>query len=319
MITISTVITELKLSREALLKALDGLSKRELTQLDFYPPRTTNEVGWTVKDLLAHLIGWDERALNFVPLLLQNYATEISVQIDEYNQQLVEIWRDKSLSEVITTVKNNHRRLVDMLNATTMTAIDMRRECDGRIITIRNYFIDELRDHEEQHTAEIEQWRQNLEKQIDPAAIKATLAQNRAKFMDMVKSLDEATMLQKRVAGKWSIKDVLGHLAEWERLMLEAAQHIHDPSLPEVTMLSSSLDEWNKMMVARREFKPVAGELKYLVFVQTELDEFINTLRPGDWRLRGPYPWSNDQGTLAELITHASEHYLEHVEMKDKE
>jgi len=313
MTTISSIIDELKLGREALLKSLDGLSQRELTELEFYPPAMPNEVGWTVKDLLAHLIGWDERALTLIPLLLQNYATKIWVQTDEYNQKLVGQWRDKPLSEVIVAVKNNHRRLVDLLNATTMTAIDMRRECDGRVLTIRSYFIDELRDHEEQHTAEIVQWRHNLEQQIDPTVIKAVLAENRAKFMAMVNSLDEAALVQKRVAGKWSMKDIIGHLAEWERIILEAAQYIYDPSLSEVTMLSNNLDEWNKMMVARREFKPLSAELKFLPFAQAELDEFINTLRPLDWRLRGPFPWPDDQGTLAELVMHVAEHYLDHL------
>jgi hypothetical protein len=33
----------------------------------------------------------------------------------------------------------------------------------------------------------------------------------------------------------------------------------------------------------------------------------------GDWTLRGPYPWPNDQGTLAELLWHISSHYTDHT------
>jgi hypothetical protein len=37
------------------------------------------------------------------------------------------------------------------------------------------------------------------------------------------------------------------------------------------------------------------------------------SLRPGDWTLRGPYPWPHDQGTLAELVWLMSEHYVDHI------
>jgi uncharacterized damage-inducible protein DinB len=286
------------------LQAIEGLSRKELTELPIYE-------GWTIKDVLAHVIGWDQRVLKTLPLMLQNRASEVaSVEVDDFNRESVQSWRDKSLAEVLSEVQSTHQRILEILVGLDHKEIDMRRERHGRIITIRSYVIDVMIEHDREHAAEIELWRKNLEQSIDPRAIEANLAQKRAAFLAAIEDLNEAALLDKHVAGNWSVKDVVGHIADWERLMLNAARHIHDPSLPVVIPVT---EDENEIMASRRAKESWEKVFHDFSEVSQAVDSFVAGLKMGDWTLRGPYPWPSDQGTLAELLWHITSHYTDHT------
>jgi hypothetical protein len=307
MADIQTIISDLEYGRSQLLKSIDGLSQREMTETPIYE-------GWTVKDVLAHIIGWDQRTLQTLPLMLQNRAGEVTgVEVEEHNQESVVAWRDKPLTEVLAAMKSTHQQILDILSTVDHVEIDMRRERNGRIITVRSYVIDEMMEHDRKHALEIEQWRKGLDQSIDLEGIKSTWAHNQADFWAALEGLTEADLLDKAAVEGWSVKDVVGHLADWEQLILKAACHIYDPSEPEVPVFGESIEEMNQILAAKREDNSWQSERKYLRETQLALSEFLAKLKPGDCRLRGPYPWPDDQGTLAELISHASEHYVDHL------
>lgn len=305
--SITEIVSDLRFGRAKLLQALEGLSRREATELAIYP-------GWTIKDVLAHIIGWDERVLKSLPLIAQNRAGEVpGVEVEEHNQAALAAWRDKSWPEVLAHLQSTHRQVLDLMATLDHKEIDMRRDRNGRIITIRSYVIDVMMEHDRRHAAEIEQWRKNLEQQFDPVALKATLRQNRAEFMGMIKGIGEAEALTKTAAADWSIKDLMGHITGWEQIILTTARHIHDPSLPAAPPLGDSIDEWNEIMFRRRAGNSWQFELQALTETQQAVDAFIAGLRLGDWKLRGPYSWQGDHGNIAELILYISDHYYDHL------
>jgi uncharacterized damage-inducible protein DinB len=307
MSSISAIISYLEYGRSRFLQSIEGLSRREMTEIPIYE-------GWTVRDVLAHMIGWDHWVLSTLSLMLQNRADEIpAVDEDMYNRQSIATWQDKSVDDLLLEIQTTHQRILDTFSQIDHVEIDMRRERQGRIITIRSYVIEVMVEHERQHATEIEQWRASLEERIDPAAIKDALAQNQASFREALAALSQADITAKAGDGSWSVKDVTGHLADWETLILKAAQHIYDPSLPGVIPRQGSLDDFNEAMVARRSSQSWQEIYDDLNQTNAALDRFVANLTPGDWKLRGPYPWPSDQGTLAELLSHAAEHYADHI------
>ncbi|MBI1880974.1 MAG: DinB family protein [Chloroflexi bacterium] len=305
--SIPEIVSDLKYSRGKLLQSIEGLSRRELTELPIYE-------GWTLKDVLAHVIGWDQRVLKTLPLMLQNRASAVaSVEVNDFNRESANAWRDQSWAGVLSEVQATHRRILEIIASLDHVEIDMRRERHGRIITIRSYVIDVMIEHDREHAAEIELWRKNLEQSINPDAIKATLTQNRAAFLATIAGLSEADLLDKSACGNWSAKDVVGHVADWEQLMLDAVRHIHDPSLPPALPASEVTDDWNDIMAAKRAGDSWGKAFDDLTKLHRAVDRFVAGLKMGDWTLRGPYPWPNDQGTLAELLDHIATHYTDHV------
>lgn len=304
MSNIPAIVSDLKYGRARLLQAIEGLSRRELTELPIYE-------GWTIKDVLAHVIGWDHRVLKTLPLMLQNRASEVaSVEVDDFNRESLQAWGDKSFTELLSEVQSTHQRIMEIITKLDHIEVDMRRERHGRIITIRSYVIDVMIEHDREHAAEIELWRKNLEQNLDPQAIQTELVQERAAFLALIEGLSAAEGLAINAAGTWSVKDVVGHITDWERLMLNATRHIHDPSLPAVLPVTEAE---NEIMATRRAKESWEKVLEDFNEVRQAVDTFVAGLKMGDWTLRGPYPWPNDQGTLAELLWHISSHYMDHT------
>ena len=156
MSSIAEIVEYLDYGRTALLQTLEGLSEQEMTQVPIY-----NE--WTIKDVLAHLIGWDKRVIHILPLIVADRAAEVAgVDVAAHNQQSVAAGRDKSVAELLAEIKQTHRQIIALIAAMDHTEIDRRHERNGRIITIRSYVIDIMVEHERRHAAEIELWRKQL-------------------------------------------------------------------------------------------------------------------------------------------------------------
>lgn len=306
MSTISEIVSDLEFGRAEVLKSVAGLSYREMTQVPVFDD-------WTVKDVLCHIIGWDEWTLENLPLMVQNRADEISaVNPDTLNQQSLEAWRDKPLSDVLTTIKTTHQKILDIITNLDHKEIDMRRTRGEKIVTIRSYVINIMIDHERQHAEEIQMWRESLDSSINPKQIKGELEQNRGKVLATIEGLSEPNVFDQSCFNGWSVKDVLAHLTAWEGRILNGARHLVDPAQPAPRPIDSILG-WNDEMAAYHADRPWPEVQANFIETRQELNDFLDNLQRNDWKRRGPYPWPDSQGTLAELITVIAEHDTEHI------
>lgn len=306
--SIAQIIEELEFGRSTIFKAIAGLSYLELTQTPIYN-------GWTIKHVLAHLAGWDEYALKTIPLIVANKADELPpLDVDAYNQQSLAARQNKSLAEILEEFELSHRRLLKLISELDHEEIDKRHQRHGRIITIRSYVINILMEHDREHALEIESWRKALAETIDPDSIRANLRRCRDEFTRLLDEVNEEEALAQGVVGDWSINEMVGHVADWEQLMLQAARHILDETQPAVEVPPHyDTETHNAVLAAARADKSWPENHRYLRLTQQAVDELVSQLTPEDWAKRGPYPWLNDQGNLAELITHIAGHYLDHT------
>ncbi len=306
MSSIPEIIADLEYGREQLFQAIQGLSRREMTQIPIYDD-------WTVKDVLAHIIGWDQWTLEILPLILQDQADQIMpVDPDSLNAQTLRTWRNKSLDEVLTTIKSTHRQILEVIAGLDHKEIDMRHRRGDRIITIRSYVINIMIDHERQHAEEIELWRESLDSTISPTQIKQALAQNRAQLLAAVDGLNEADVVDKNASDGWSVKDVLAHITAWEVRLLNGARHIVDPTQPLPPPING-IDAWNDAMAAQDAGRSWADVYADFIKTRQDVGAFLDSLARSDWQKRGPYPWPNNQGTVAELFITIAEHDAEHL------
>ncbi len=74
---------------------------------------------WSVKDLLAHLEGWDYANLRAGQSVLAGETPEFYAFHDHdwksYNARLVEQYKKGDLAELMTSVRESHRQLVEYL------------------------------------------------------------------------------------------------------------------------------------------------------------------------------------------------------------
>ncbi|MBN1138157.1 MAG: ClbS/DfsB family four-helix bundle protein [Anaerolineae bacterium] len=120
---------------------------------------------WSVKDLLAHLVGWDLANLAAADEVLAGQLPAFYAYHDRdwqtYNARLVAQYKKTDWAEMVASVEESHRKLVE--NVQTIPAEELDRGSGVRFrgwkVTIARLLQAEAGD-EKQHAAQIrEYWR----------------------------------------------------------------------------------------------------------------------------------------------------------------
>jgi len=125
------------------------------------PPEKHDEVflgAWSVKDLLAHLVGWDYTNIQAVGDLLEAKLPAFYSYYDRdwktYNARLVEEYRKDDFVELLASVEASHRELIDFLKAVPAEEFEKDRGIrSGRYkVTIARILQAEADDEKEHHS-----------------------------------------------------------------------------------------------------------------------------------------------------------------------
>jgi hypothetical protein len=127
----------------------------------------------------------------------------------------------------------------------------------------------------------------------------------RADLNQAISGLTEEQLTQEIVAGEWTVKDVLAHLAAWQGEAQRAAERlVRGEGHP--YLVEEDIDEWNARRVEERRRLP-------LVDVMQEFNDAHDALLaslercPDDGGAAGP-DWWEPTGPLWWLTEHDSEH-----------
>ena len=127
----------------------------------------------------------------------------------------------------------------------------------------------------------------------------------RADLNNAISGITEDQMSQDIVAGDWTVKDILGHLASWQT---EAALGIERAARGEAvdTLISESVDEWNAARVGERRRLPLVDVIEEFNAAYDRLLAALNA--SPDVRIPlGPAGW-DETAELWWLTEHDSEH-----------
>lgn len=155
----TALIAELSAARRAVLDAARAL-----------PPaaQDTPFIGiWSVKDLLAHLVGWDATNQQAVQDMLEGKYPSFFQYYDKdwqtYNARLVQTYQIEPFSALLAAVERSHRQLVAFLEALPAeTLLKLKAtSTKGRTITARFLLVFEARD-ERLHAGQVEAFQVSL-------------------------------------------------------------------------------------------------------------------------------------------------------------
>ncbi len=114
---------------------------------------------WSVKDLLAHVIGWDHTNLEAVRVVMASQLPPFYSQYDRdwktYNAALVSKYKRDSFEEMLALAKESHYQLMEYLKTVPPEAInrDFGVRFRGVKVTIRRLLeaeIKDMQDHRQQ-------------------------------------------------------------------------------------------------------------------------------------------------------------------------
>jgi predicted RNase H-like HicB family nuclease/uncharacterized damage-inducible protein DinB len=165
-------------------------------------------------------------------------------------------------------------------------------------------------EHEQEHTNQVREilaaWRRHL---------LARLTTGRARLLEQVIGLDEKTIIGSAVVGDWTAKDLLAHIATWDRWALQEMQRMLSGGSPDLTTARDE-DAFNAAAVTawrNRSLDEVLAELQaarasWVAWLEDLPEETFSQRRlfeEDDWSFPGwlEVYWRHDAEHAAQLAT----------------
>jgi hypothetical protein len=138
------------------------------------------------------------------------------------------------------------------------------------------------------------------------------LADTHAALEKTIEGLDLERVIHNET--QWRIRDILGHIATWDRVLIQAIETFLEGSEYVIPGMVGDETDYNEEKVEEQRLVPTEEILKEW---NQAREDFMNTVRkiPAD-RLNDElaFPWGDERGSLALMIEYMIEHDGEHQE-----
>jgi hypothetical protein len=304
------LLIQLAVERARLLQALLGASAEEIESA-----RVVGE--WSPRDVLAHLIGWERHVYDEVRHLRARQPVVPNPEAadkDAYNAKVVAVWRTKPLKELIEGLAIAHRQLTVLVAGCSQAQLELEQPVGTGHESIASLVISTMR-HDAEHTRHIQAWRPKT--RADEAGPKVllqhTLDACRFALNTLIDTIPRDQRESLPVTGTWTLRDVCGHIADWDALVVEAtlAMERNERFIWEQIDYGET---WNQFHAAARSDQSWVRVFREFVDVRgTVVTELAERVMEPDLARLLPSPWS---GTMSfhVLLSIPCRHDMEHVE-----
>jgi len=140
--------------------------------------------------------------------------------------------------------------------------------------------------------------------------LRTTIDAAQTRFLALIDDFPELVLETEPAVGSWSVRDVTGHVADWQAETLAAAKHILGEKKPAWHPIRSG-STYNMTQVAMRGTDSWSEVRHDFLDVREQLLAFIDGLSDEQLKAVGPYPWGeigNVQRLLYDMVKHLNEH-----------
>ena len=291
--------------RAELLLGLLGLEEATLTGAEIFED-------YTARDLLAHIAAWDTFHQERMALALAGRADEITpIELHDHNAALRRSHQSWSLERSVAAVESARERFLETLAQVPDALLHRPVSIPwADTLPMRTWAIWRAR-HDAVHSADVDRWRRERDgtPQVGPGALlQAALAASREEMLALAALVAEGARDGRPLYGEWTLRDVVGHVADWEQFALgclEAGEMLDMGHEGEV-------QKWNEAHAAARRAQPWAEVWEDYVQVRAALLALVAEKGESGMRQMLPNPWGRD--ATAYRFTHwFLEHEREHV------
>ena len=152
--------------REFLLNRLDETRSKIEAFLPKVDPDKEIYPGWTIKDLLAHMTGWDDATIDSLRahVIDRPLSVPAILSLDEYNNSTVSSRKDLDYDHVLKEWRLTRQEL-----STIIEKMPEDKFFDTLVVTwgekaTLSSLVDMFRDHEAEHAQDVSEWLKNPDK-----------------------------------------------------------------------------------------------------------------------------------------------------------
>jgi hypothetical protein len=301
-------LARLATARAELLYSVLGLEEVALTSVP---------VGgdWTAKDMLAHVAAWEAWTVGRLDLALSGRAAEIVGVDDETENPRIHAERkDWPLCRSLAELSRTHAGLLRALEAASEE--DLGRELAvpwGRVRP--NRWLEMMVEHDQEHTASIVAWRRAAgltAHRVGPGCVLlAALEAAREELLAWAGLVPGAARDIKPVCGEWTLRDVLGHITDWELFGLDCLASKAAGRVAGLAYNGEEL-EWNTVHAAARQGQSWEAMWADLMATRLQLNAAVSALDDADLVRPAPSAW-DPQDTAYAWVRICVDHDREHA------
>jgi predicted RNase H-like HicB family nuclease/uncharacterized damage-inducible protein DinB len=302
------LLARLAAERGGLMEQLLGLDARVLVEV---PVLET----WTVKDILAHIAVWDRWEDRAMRCMVGGEMPDFTAvqDIDAANEAFAAEWRDRGLVEVLAELQAARGEWLAWLESLPLEELFRPRSYGGYDWTFSTTALRVLWKHDAEHAGHIATWREaaGLGGKTGPRAILlAALAAAREELLAAAALVPAGERASRPVCGEWTLKDVLGHVADWEWVGVEGMRHMAAGRAPQVEHIAD-IDAWNQSHAKARRDQPWDVVWADLHAARRDFLEVLGGMEQADLARTFPFHWG-EEGTAYQwacvFVSHDREH-----------
>ncbi len=303
-----TTLARLATARAELLYSVLGLEEAALTSIP---------VGgdWTAKDMLAHVAAWEAWTVDRLGMALSGRAAEmVGVEAETENPRIHAERTAWPLCRAMAELARTHASLLSALQAASEEDLERRYAAPwGKVRP--NRWLEMLVEHDQEHTASIVAWRQAAglaEHRLGPGCVLLTaLAAAREELLAWAALTPQDHRDTEAVCGVWTLRDVLGHVTDWELFALDS---LAAKAAGRVAGLAYNGDEheWNTVHAAARQSQSWEAMWADLMATRRQLIAAVSALEDADLVRPAPSAW-DPQDTAYAWVRICVEHDREHA------
>ncbi len=251
------LLSRLAAERAGLLWQLLNLDERTLAET----PVLDN---WTIQDVLAHIAAWDRWEYRAMKQMAEGEAPDFTAvrDIDSFNANAVATWRERPFSEVLAELEDARAMWVAWLQELPLEVFFQRRFYNDYEWSFPGCLEIQWK-HDAEHAGQIAAWREERGLKGEPwntqtgskGVLLAALTAAREELLTAAALVPPEERSSRRVCGEWTLKDVLGHVADWEWLGVEGLRHMAAGHPPQVEHVED-VDAWNRAHAEARREQP---------------------------------------------------------------
>ena len=248
--------------------------------------------GWTLKDVLAHLAGWEEICLDRVARLRAGeWKRYGDADTDAKNEEIVAASRSASVPDLLKRWADAHAKVVGLVGSLTDDELADERFVTAITADTSGHYPDHFKD---------------LDVGIKTATdVAMAVNAGWVNFRLAITSLGQSGLAATGASG-WTYKDLVAHAAGWEALT--ATRLLRYRETGKIEKVAQTADEINARLVAESREQTAAEVLSDLDDAHTRLVKEVEQLTPE--QLKGGDGWP--VGVIAgNSFGHYAEHHVE--------
>ncbi len=310
----ATLLAHLAAERAHLFGLLEGLDEATLTHAPIVE-------GWTAAALLAHLAYWDALFADRLAKLAAGRRDEIhpldSASRDARNAEHLAQLDGLSFAQAVAIAQKERRTLLAALDQLPDNLLFGRVRLGGGWRVSPYTFVRWRYRHDAGHAAEVARWRRGFPpndpslRVIHRALLRPLLGLARREFLALAALLPPAERESRAVTGAWTLKQIVGHLSDYERMGVLALRALAAGREPVYEARINNFDTFNEARGAA--WAAAAWDEAWATAVATRraLLHLIETLPDEALTRPIPAPWpatTTACGYLLDMAQHEREH-----------